>query len=1104
MTENSIPQNPSVIIPKFNNTAIDILNKRYLIKDEEGNIIETPAEMLWRVAYNIASADGNYTEKNKNTKILKRAIEFYEMMANLEFLPNSPTLMNAGNTLQQLSACVSGDTIVHTVEGEFTIKELCDRYPDPKETFDVYSCDNEKLVIGKAFYPRLTNKDVKLYEITLSTYHNDVKCVSPRSENLGRFNTNVVKDQICKIKVTSDHKLMLRDGSYKSIDGGLKPDDSIMPFNHSYIINSRLVVYENINQNFILATNFTYKQYKDIDIAEQKGYMLHHINLNRDDNRIENLKYVSHKEHCSIHATIDNPMWKDSAKKKISEYMQGNKRACGAVRDEKFRQALSDHNGMKNPVSVDKMVLRRSYKVLEFLEKNNIEITQDNYILYRKKSYQATYIDNLIKSGRVDSFDHLCELYRENYAPNNHKIISIVEVDNEDVYDLSVHKYHNFAANGIFIHNCFCLPISDSMDSIFETLKNTAMIHKSGGGTGFNFSKLRPANDLVNSTKGVSSGPLSFISVFDGATEVISQGGSRRGANMGILRIDHPDIMDFIKVKSDLTKLTNFNLSIAITDVFMEAVKNNTDYDIINPRNKEVVSQFNARKVFKQIIKQAWTSGEPGLIFIDEANRYNPTPQIGEYETTNPCGEQLLLVDHKTGGGESCNLGSINVATCINKYNNIDYEKLMRLVETSVHFLDNVIDVNLFPLPAIEKLTKDTRKIGLGIMGFSDMLLKLGIPYSSNKAVEIANELMSFINKKAYEYSIELGKTRGVYPVYKTPIHIEFNEPCRNAARTTIAPTGTISILANCSSGIEPIFSLAFVRRIMDNNEFFEVNPVFEKVAKENRFYSDKVIKQLADEGTVHNIKEIPENFKKYFESAHDILPHEHIAMQATFQKHVDSSISKTINFSKTATEEDVEKAYLLAYKSKCKGITIYRDGCRQNQVLNIGSEEKQEIVKEKRIKKNRPKLLKGSTYEYMTGCGKIFITINEDSDGNAFEMFSTIGKAGGCASSNCEAIGRLTSLALRSGQTLEPIIKQLSGIRCHMPLGFGDNVVLSCSDAIAQAMKFHFENQEGNHKIEIVDNAGAGGGACPDCGGSVSYESGCQTCHLCGWSACS
>ena len=640
---------------------------------------------------------------------------------------------------------------------------------------------------------------------------------------------------------------------------------------------------------------------------------------------------------------------------------------------------------------------------------------------------------------------------------------------------------------------CFVLPIEDSMESIFDTIKNTALIFKSGGGCGYSFSKLRPVNDIVKSTGGKASGPLSFMEVFNSATDVVKQGGTRRGAAISILRIDHPDIMDFIKVKSDLSKLNNFNLSVAISDKFMIAVKNNTDYDIISPQDGSVVKQYNARKIFKQIVKQAWTTGEPGLIFIDEINRRNPTVGYERIEATNPCGELPLE------NNNSCNLGSINLSKFICS-DGFDYDRLKKIVISSIHFLDNVIEMNDYPLDIIDKTTKKFRKVGLGVMGWGDALLKLRIPYSSEKARIMADEVMSFINNTAYIASIDLCKGRGVYPIYNKPYNVKMDMPCRNATRTTIAPTGTISILANCSSGIEPIFSMAFVRNIMDDDKFFEVNPVFEEIAIENGFGSKEIFSQLAKDGTVKYIDSIPDEHKKYFETAHDISPEAHIKMQSVFQKHVDSSISKTINFPKTATTDDVEKAYLMAYDMKCKGVTVYRDGCRENQVLNIGENKKEKIV-EKRIKKNRPKKLNGVTYQMTTGCGNIYITLNEDENGNIFEVFNSIGKAGGCAACQSESIGKLISLAFRSGQTPEPIIKQLIGISCHRPAGFGDNQILSCSDAIAKALKSYLEEKNGK-KIEI-DFEKSSGGVCPECGGNISHESGCQMCYSCGWSAC-
>ena len=646
---------------------------------------------------------------------------------------------------------------------------------------------------------------------------------------------------------------------------------------------------------------------------------------------------------------------------------------------------------------------------------------------------------------------------------------------------------------------CFVLPIEDSMESIFEAVKQTALIHKSGGGTGFSFSRIRPGNDLVHSTSGISSGPLSFMSVFDCATETIKQGGTRRGANMAILRVDHPDIMDFIKVKADLTKLQNFNLSVALTDEFMAALKNDGDYDLINPRNQEVVKRQNARKVFKQIVKQAWLSGEPGIIFIDRLNADNPTPKVGRIESTNPCGEQPLLPH------ESCNLGSINLAQMVDD-GKIDYDKLGATVEKAVHFLDNVVDINNYPLPIIAEQTKANRKIGLGVMGFADLLLRLEVPYSSQKARDLAAKIMAFVDETAYKASIALAEKRGSFPNFPESTYGTENPtvPLRNATRTTIAPTGTISILAGCSSGVEPIFALAFLRRVMDDDELFEVNPIFAEIAHKNDFYSQSIVKKIAYSGSCHNLDEIPKKFRLFFESAHDIAPHDHIEIQAAFQKYTNNAVSKTINFAHDATIEQVEKAYLMAYEKGCKGVTIYRDGCRENQVLNIGkTDTKSEPETAKPTKRDRPQSLVGRTYQMTTGCGPLYVTINDDDRGLSFELFNTIGKAGGCAASQSEAIGRLVSLAWRSGQQPEPIVKQLIGISCHKPAGFGENRVTSCADAIAQAIREHTEKNNGKRNQELHEETNMAFGACPECGGVVEHEGGCMVCHTCGYSEC-
>ena len=645
---------------------------------------------------------------------------------------------------------------------------------------------------------------------------------------------------------------------------------------------------------------------------------------------------------------------------------------------------------------------------------------------------------------------------------------------------------------------CFVLPVGDSMEEIFDAVKFTALIHKSGGGTGFSFSRLRPANDVVLTTTGISSGPISFMRVFDVATETIKQGGTRRGANMGILRVDHPDIMDFIMCKADKKQLNNFNISVGLTEAFMKAVEKDENYDLINPRDGQVSGALNARKVFNRIITQAWENGEPGIVFLDRLNRDNPTPHVGMIESTNPCGEQPLLPY------ESCNLGSINLSKMVQD-DKINWKRLSDVVHLAVHFLDNVVEVNNYPLPQIAEMTLGNRKIGLGVMGWADMLIRLHIPYNTEEAIELAHKVMGFINEQGHAASQALAKSRGAFPNFKGSVYDKKGEALmRNATVTTIAPTGTISIMANSSSGVEPLFAVSYVRQVMDNDILVEIHPYFEAIAKEKGFYSKELMQRIAEHGTLHNIDEIPEDIRSLFVTAHDISPEVHIRMQAAFQKHTDNAVSKTVNFTNGATIADVARVYELAYQLDCKGVTIYRDGSRDQQVLSVG--KKQEAAQpagldkdQSTTKRERPKILKGWTYQMQTGCGPLYVTVNEDATG-LFELFTTMGKAGGCAASQSEAIGRMVSLAWRSGLQARQVVKQLQGISCHSPSGFGENKILSCADAVAKAIQAHVEANGGKvqHEKRVFRK-----GACPDCGGIVEHEGGCAVCRLCGYSEC-
>lgn len=675
---------------------------------------------------------------------------------------------------------------------------------------------------------------------------------------------------------------------------------------------------------------------------------------------------------------------------------------------------------------------------------------------------------------------------------------------------------------------CFVLPIEDSMDSIFESLKITAMIHKSGGGTGFSFSRLRPKNAVVKTTGGIASGPISFMRVYDAATEAVKQGGTRRGANMGILRVDHPDIMEFICCKENNRHITNFNISVAITDAFMSCLEKSEEYDLIDPHTRKSVRRLDAKKVFELIVKQAHKNGEPGIIFIDRMNQFNPTPRLGVYESTNPCGEQVLLPY------ESCDLGSINLALMYKKSNGrheIDWHKLSRVTQLAVHFLDNLIDVNKFPLPEIEKSTKLTRKIGLGVMGWASLLIRLNIPYNSEEAVALGEKVMAFILEEAAKKSLELGKSKGVFPAFKGSIYDKKDNSIkmRNATLTTIAPTGTISIIAGpCSSGIEPLFAISYYRNVMDNDKLVEVEPLFEEVAKARGFYSRQLMEKIAESASLKDVEGIPEDVKRIFVTSHDISPEWHVRMQAAFQKHVHNATSKTINFPNDATIEDVLEAYLLAYKLDCKGITIYRDKSREEQVLNVGKPEAKPEDRASEHKKEiaprpRPEVIIGTTTKVSTGCGNLYITINVDEDGKPFELFTQMGKAGGCAASQLEAIGRLVSLSFRAGIEVKAIIEQLRNIRCPSPSWEKGQRIFSCADAIARviekrllnqevmklavevaplSMKHSHEDEEGDVSAILMPK-GDIVGVCPDCGGTLRHEEGCVKCHGCGFSRC-
>jgi ribonucleoside-diphosphate reductase alpha chain len=740
---------------------------------------------------------------------------------------------------------------------------------------------------------------------------------------------------------------------------------------------------------------------------------------------------------------------------------------------------------------------------------------------------------------------------------------------------------------------CFVLPVEDALSNgkngIYDTLRSMALVHQSGGGTGFAFSRLRPTNDVVKSTMGVASGPVSFMRLYDASTEVVKQGGTRRGANMGILRVDHPDIREFVTCKLDVTQITNFNVSVAVTDAFMEAVKAGTTYDLISPRNGEVIGQENAQEIFDLIVHGAWATGEPGVFFIDKANEYNPVPHLGSYEATNPCGEQPLLPY------DVCNLGSVNVGLFVREdvpetapwQDRVHWDDLRQVVHLSVHFLDNVIDANNYPLPEIHELAHRIRRIGLGVMGYADLLVRIGVQYNSQDGIDVARELMRFIDEESKRASERLAETRGVFPEWERSIwgpddkaaraangeRVRPMRRLRNCNVNTVAPTGTISIFADCSGGIEPLFAVAFMRN-QAGAMMPDVNRDFVAIAKKQGWYSDDLMKRIAEEGHIH-FEEVPKEIQRVFVTAHDVSPEWHILTQAAYQEFVDSAISKTCNFAREATEEDVRQIYLMAYDLNCKGVTVYRDASRPQQVLSTGKtakevsgasagtsavtdleaqladarerlhryehrieelrlqlEDAEARLQTRRHKRNRPAALKGSTRRMPSPLGDLYVTVNEDDSGKPFEVFATLGKAGGAAMADVEGIGRLISLALRSGVPITDVIGQLRGIACDRAVGLGPNKVLSVPDAIAQALAQHMQEKLGVQQ-ELLPLGGAPAaapapapvmgsvqpqparpdygydpgeafiGTCPECSSGLQFMEGCVKCLACGYSEC-
>jgi ribonucleoside-diphosphate reductase alpha chain len=1090
--------------------ALVVLKKRYLKKDDEGNLDEGIGDMFLRVAETIAQVDLLH---DPEADVAATTRKFYELMTGLYFLPNSPTLMNAGRELGQLSACfvlpvddsiesifdaVKQTAIIHkclpagsqisTIDGPKAIETLkpgdvvFDRHGKPRKLLEL-------IPTGRQQVCEVTARRGSTFKCTQEHQFLTVS-------NLAREGNYFTRHSVLSFKKLADFDV--NTGIVFAQPPRVDGEDVDIEWNYQYRGNKA-------NGHFA-PVQPTIPTVLDTDLAWLLGYFVGDGSYHQDGIRF----HMDSLNHAELKKTTTEAIQRifglkpsvrpsDATRDEVALYnVQVKEFFQHLIGDDKhavprllyrakpevkwaFISGLFDADG--NIKSTGHISIATSYENL----RNQLVVLLNMVGVYcgwtrvKTKTRDAYQVRPLGREG-VEQFmenlklrclskewrlkpnylaDHGLGYYRAFTFTKIKKIRELPEPD--ECYNITVEDVHEYTAMQFVSKN-------------------------SGGGTGFSFSRIRPSNDPVMSTKGVASGPISFMNIFDVATETIKQGGTRRGANMAILRVDHPDIEAFITCKNDTKRLTNFNISVGLTDAFMEAVKSEADFPLINPRTGEELKKVNAAQVFDLIVQSAWSTGEPGIIFLDAINRKNPLPHVGEIESTNPCGEQPLLPY------ESCNLGSLNLAKAVTG-GQINYQRLAEMVQIAVHFLDNVIDANRLPLPQIKEQTLANRKIGLGVMGFADMLLKMGIPYNSEEAVEVAEEVMAVIQQESKKASAVLANRRGNFPNYQGSVY-DGNAHLglmRNATTTTIAPTGTISIIAGVSSGIEPVFALSFVRRVLEGEELVEVHPYFEELAKSGGFYSPELMKRIAETGSIRDFQEIPQDVRRLFVTSHDISPLWHLRLQAAFQKYTDNAVSKTVNFSKQATVEDVRAVYLQAFELGLKGVTIYRDGSRDQQVLSFGKDkpELQYIAP-----RPRPERTTGVTEYIKTGCGKLYVTVNKDDLGFC-EVFAQMGKTGGCASSQIESAGRLISLALRSGVKIEAIIKQLSGLRCPSPCwNGGGKQVLSCPDAIAKVLSHVAEVDSPAPVLTTME-------ACPDCGGVMEQEGGCAVCRGCGFSKC-
>jgi ribonucleoside-diphosphate reductase alpha chain len=1220
---------------KFSDNALKVLERRYLKKDEQGKIIETPEELFLRVAGAIAAAEKFYPKSEKEIQKLKD--DFYRIMADLEFMPNSPCLMNAGKELGQLSACFTLP-IEDSMESIFeTLKVTSLIHKSGGGTGFSFSRLRPKNAVVKTTGGIASGpiSFMRVYDAATEAVKQG-GCVEPTTRVSTEFGVVKIKSLGPKetepdswhphngrpFRVATDNGIQVSDEFYNNGIAKVKKIETGCGYSITTTLEHRLRV---IDEN----GNYVWRHAKNLAPGDW-------VALQKDTYFVEE-KYPLPKCSFKIHFNAKEIRTPETATEQFGEFvgffigdgaMTVSRRGTG-------RLIFTINDSDKDTRDYLCRIIERLFGIKPVLQKKKHDRSTNYFLnstvlvhwlkqigIEKKSALEAGVPEIVFRAGTDFAYGFLRGLFSADGYISDEGYISFSSVSRElaaniqilllslgmpsrlyvgenregafgrnPLYRLSVITKAGvevFRRNIGFISRDKNNRLKDFKEKAWEfndVIPNQEKLLKeiyNGPGRGCAPGKTkRGANRLlyrdiqhylpdITSGRNLTRSRLEHLAAkhkqikdnptirwflansqfYDKVSKIengesltldlsvpnsntyIANGfvshNTRRGANMGILRVDHPDILEFATCKENNTHITNFNISVAITDDFMQKLEKLEEYDLIDPHTHKAVKRLSTKEVFEVIVRQAHKNGEPGVIFIDRINEYNPTPRLGMIESTNPCGEQPLLPY------ESCDLGSINLERMTKKVgraaSEIDWERLRQVTHLAVHFLDNLIDVNKFPLPQIEKATRLTRKIGLGVMGWASLLIRLNIPYNSEEAVALAEKVMKFILEEATRKSLELGKDKGVFPAFKGSIYDKKDNPfkVRNATLTTIAPTGTISIIAGpCSSGIEPLYAISYYRNVMDNDKLVEVDPLFEEIARHRGFYSRQLMEKIAEKPSIQDIEDIPEDVKRVFVTAHDISPEWHVRMQAAFQKYVHNATSKTINFSHEATIEEVRKAYLLAYQLGCKGITIYRDRSRQEQVLNVGKADKkteQQVVTEYKKEiapRPRPEVIIGTTTKVATGCGNLYVTINVDEEGNPFELFTQMGKAGGCAASQLEALGRLVSLGFRAGIEVKAIIEQLRNIRCPSPSWEKGQRIFSCADAIARVVEKRLLTNEArkasavsaqvamkhSHEDEApgieLSPSGDIVGVCPDCGGALRHEEGCQKCHACGFSKC-